>query len=56
MATDLSPFDQGRQAQAFFATRPTALTRFMRTFIPWQFWRFVVINVKMIRVIRKSHH
>jgi len=51
-----SPFERGRQAQAFFATQPTAMTRFLRTFVPWQIWRFIIINLKMIRINRKSHH
>ena len=55
MATETTPYERGRQAQSFFATKPTPLTRFMRTFVPWQIVRFVVINVKMILVIRKSH-
>ena len=29
-----TPFDRSRRSQAFFATQPTALTRFLRTFIP----------------------
>jgi hypothetical protein len=28
----------------------------MRTFLPWQMWRFAAINVKMIGIIRRSHH
>ncbi len=38
-----------------FAPRPTRLTRFFRTFVPWQFLKFIFINIKMIRMIRKSH-
>lgn len=38
-----------------FASVPTPLTRFMRVFLPWQIWRFVVVNLKMIRMISKSH-
>ena len=56
MTDELSSFDQNRLGQAFFATQPTPLTRFLRTFLPWQLWRFVAINLKMIRIIRKSHH
>ncbi len=26
------------------------------TFLPWQMWRFVWINLKMIGIIRRSHH
>lgn len=37
------------------ATKPTALTRFLRVFVPWQLWRFVVINVRMILIIGRGH-
>ena len=40
---------------AFYATKPTGITLFMRTFLPWQIWRFVWINLKMLIIIRKSH-
>ena len=39
-----------------YATRPTRLTVFMRTFLPWQLWRFVAVNVKMIDVSRRNNH
>jgi Zn-dependent M28 family amino/carboxypeptidase len=39
----------------FFATKPTGFTRFMRTCVPFQMWRFLMINLKMIGIIRKSH-
>lgn len=38
-----------------FVPRPTRRTVAMRTFIPWQLWRFVVINLRMFRMIAKSH-
>ncbi|MGC8553374.1 MAG: hypothetical protein ACP5O7_10980 [Phycisphaerae bacterium] len=37
------------------APMPTASTRFFRTFLPWQFLKFISINLKMIRMIRRSH-
>ncbi len=40
---------------AFFATKPTARTVFLRTFLPWQIVRFLWINLKMIIIIRRSH-
>ncbi len=40
---------------ALYATRPTRVTLFLRTFLPWQAWRFVVINLKMLRIIARSH-
>ncbi len=39
----------------FYATKPTRWTRFLRTFIPWQIVRFLVINLKMMVLIRRSH-
>jgi len=33
----------------------TAWTRRLRTFIPWQLVRFAVINVRMLRLIRRGH-
>ena len=41
--------------QAYYPPRPTPFTRAMRKLLPWQLVRFVVINVKMIRLMRKSH-
>lgn len=56
MATELTPFEQGSRAQGAFATKPTTFTKSLRTNLLWQLVRFAVINLKMIRVIRKSHH
>jgi hypothetical protein len=44
-----------RLTESFFATKPTGFTRFMRTFIPWQMVRFAAINIKMLRLIIRSH-
>lgn len=41
--------------QAYYAPAPTGFTRWMRTFVPWQLVRFVVINLKMLRLMGKSH-
>jgi hypothetical protein len=40
--------------QETFAPHPTRFTRHMRTNILWQFFRFLVINWKMIKMAR--HH
>lgn len=34
---------------------PTPFVKFMRTCLIWQFIRFIIINIKMILVVRKSH-
>ncbi len=38
-----------------YVSRPTRRTVFLRTFLPWQLWRFVRINLKMLGIIRRSH-
>lgn len=42
-------------SDASFIPVPTTRTRALRTFVPWQLWRFVVINLRMLRMISKSH-
>lgn len=39
---------------AAYVTRPTHWTIFLRTFVPWQLWRFARINLKMIRITRRT--
>jgi hypothetical protein len=49
------PARRANQSPEFFATKPTRFTRFLRVFVPYQMWRFVVINLKMIRIISRGH-
>ncbi|MGC9220661.1 MAG: hypothetical protein ACP5H2_04815 [Solirubrobacteraceae bacterium] len=42
--------------QIRYASKPTRFTVYQRTFLPLQIWRFAVINLKMIGIIRRSHH
>jgi hypothetical protein len=35
---------------------PTPRTLRMRQFIPYQLWRFLWINVRMISMVTKGHH
>ena len=35
---------------------PGGLVKFMRTCVLWQFIRFLVINLRMTKLILKSHH
>jgi hypothetical protein len=37
-----------------YATQPTRFTLFMRTFLPWQLWRFAAINLKMMMLIGRE--
>lgn len=50
METNKNPYEQ-----AYYPPNPTGFTRFMRKCLIWQAIRFVVINLKMIRVVSKSH-
>jgi len=38
-----------------FAPKPTTMTRFLRHFLPWQLCRFVIVNLKMLSMIRRTH-
>jgi hypothetical protein len=44
-----------RVTEASMAAVPTRWTIFLRTFLPWQVVRFIVINLKMLRLIWRSH-
>lgn len=35
--------------------RPNKKTLFLRYFLPWQIYRFIVINIKMLQMMFKSH-
>lgn len=41
--------------QAYYPPAPTLFTRLMRTSILWQAVRFLVINLKMLKLMRNSH-
>ncbi|NTV94847.1 MAG: hypothetical protein HGA75_05455 [Thiobacillus sp.] len=41
--------------QAYYPPAPTGFTRFMRTCILWQVYRFIVINLKILKLMGKSH-
>jgi hypothetical protein len=42
--------------QAYFPMVPTSSVLHWRKNVVWQAWRFVMINLKMMRVVRRSHH
>lgn len=42
--------------QAYFPPKPNGFTKFMRKCVLWQIIRFIIINLKMVKVIFKSHH
>ena len=49
------PSSPAPYSDASFIPVATPRTRALRTFLPWQLWRFVVINLRMLRMIAKSH-
>jgi hypothetical protein len=49
------PVNKEPYQQAYYPPMPTAFTRMMRTNVLWQAIRFVVINLKMLKLMRKSH-
>jgi hypothetical protein len=46
----IKPYDQN-----FTTMVPTGFVKFFRTCVIWQAIRFVVINIKMLIVVSKSH-
>ncbi len=51
-----NPTNREPYQPAYYAPAPTGFTRFMRTCLIWQFYRFIIINFKMLKLIGKSHH
>jgi hypothetical protein len=49
------PVNKEPYQQAYYPPVPTGITRHMRNNIIWQLVRFVVINIKMLKLMRKSH-
>lgn len=39
--------------QSYYPPVPTKMTKFFRTNLIWQFFRFLVLNVKILRMVRK---
>jgi hypothetical protein len=42
--------------QDYYPPTPTRFTRYMRTSLLWQGIRFIVINLKILKLMAKSHH
>jgi hypothetical protein len=42
-------------SEASFATVPGPATRFFRRFWLWQIWRFIVLNLKIMRIVIGGH-
>ncbi len=41
--------------QESYAPMPTKSTIFWRRFIPWQVWRFIVLNIKILKIVVGGH-
>jgi len=52
---EYTPMERAHLRASFYATRPTKATVFLRTFLPWQLWRFVRINLRMFSILYRSH-
>ena len=50
-----TPTNKEPYQQAYYPPMPTSLTRYMRQNLLWQAVRFVVINLKMLKLMRNSH-
>ena len=50
-----TPVNKEPYQQAYYPPLPTGFTRYMRQNLLWQAIRFVVINLKMLKLMRNSH-
>ncbi|MHC1707717.1 MAG: hypothetical protein AB9842_09365 [Bacteroidales bacterium] len=41
--------------QEHYAPMPTRTTMFWRNFIPWQIIRFIILNLKIIKIVVRGH-
>ncbi len=55
MTTKDTPMTTQTYVAKITVPTPTATTLWMRGFLPWQLWRFVWLNLKMLRMISLSH-
>jgi len=51
-----APKNKEPYQQAYYPPVPTGFTRYMRSSVVWQFWRFIVINLKIFKLMFRSHH
>ena len=49
---NIKPYDN----KSFETMAPGPFQRFLRTCKIYQFIRFIIINLKMLKVVAKSHH
>jgi hypothetical protein len=52
---EYTPMELAHMRSSFYATKPTRGTVMLRTFLPWQLWRFFRINLRMFSILRRSH-
>ncbi len=52
---EFTSMERAQMRASFYATKPTGATVFLRTFLPWQVWRFVRINLRMFSILYRSH-
>lgn len=50
----MSIHNQGPYQQAFYSPIPTPFVTYLRTSLPWQLLRFVVLNIKILKVLVRS--
>lgn len=44
-----------RYSYKYYAAHPTKTTMFWRKFWPWQAWRFMALNVKILKIVMQGH-
>jgi len=54
--TTITTTNQSPYEQAYFPMVPTKTVLHWRQNVVWQAYRFLMINWKMMRVVRRGHH
>lgn len=55
----MNPYNKNTKTESYssssYSTLPTRKTRFFRKCVIWQFFRFAVLNLKIMRIIVGGH-
>jgi hypothetical protein len=55
MNTPVKTTNKEPYQQAYYPPVPTGFTKYARTSLIWQIFRFFVINAKILKLMAKSH-
>ncbi len=51
----MSKTKKKRYTDQYYPPMPTKRTLFWRNFVPYQIWRFFVLNIKILKIVVMGH-